>query len=135
MRADGASSAVPPPSGVQSFIFGIEFIARPYPPFISRYTQQNGALYYRNLVRVDGVRESGYPGGMIALISFVLAILASPFKSKSQLEAENAALRQQLIVLRRKVKGAGPADQHRPLVLCPALPMVSIDPGGCCSEN
>ena len=42
---------------------------------------------------------------MIALISFVLAILASPFKSKSWLEAEYAALRQQLIVLRRKVKG------------------------------
>ena len=31
--------------------------------------------------------------------------LASPFKSKSRLEAENAALRQQLIVLRRKMKG------------------------------
>ena len=46
----------------------------------------------------------GYPGGMIALILFVLGILASPFKAKSRLEAENAALRQQLIVLRRKVK-------------------------------
>jgi hypothetical protein len=32
-------------------------------------------------------------------------ILALPFKAKSRLEAENAALRQQLIVLRRKVKG------------------------------
>ena len=42
---------------------------------------------------------------MIALLWFVLAILASPFKSKSQLEAENAALRRQLIVLRRKVNG------------------------------
>ena len=42
---------------------------------------------------------------MIALIRFLLAILASPFKSKSRLEAENAALRQQLIVLRRKTKG------------------------------
>jgi hypothetical protein len=42
---------------------------------------------------------------MIAEIYFVLAILASPFKSKSRLEAENAALRRQLIVLRRKVKG------------------------------
>jgi hypothetical protein len=31
--------------------------------------------------------------------------LCSPFKSKSRLEAENAALWQQLIVLRRKVKG------------------------------
>jgi hypothetical protein len=41
---------------------------------------------------------------MIALILFVLGILASPFKAKSRLEAENAALWQQLIVLRRKVK-------------------------------
>src|SRR6266851_1293155 len=42
---------------------------------------------------------------MIALIWFVLAVLASPFKSKSRLEAENAVLRHQLIVLRRKLKG------------------------------
>src|SRR6202140_1812513 len=42
---------------------------------------------------------------MIALICFVLAVLASPFKSKSRLEAENAALRHQLIVLRRKMPG------------------------------
>jgi hypothetical protein len=42
---------------------------------------------------------------MIALVCFVLAVLASPFKSKSRLGAENAALRQQLIVLRRKVRG------------------------------
>src|SRR5664280_197804 len=42
---------------------------------------------------------------MVALICFVLAVLASPFKSKSRLEAENAALRHQLIVLRRKVRG------------------------------
>ena len=31
----------------------------------------------------------------------MLAILASPFKSKLQLEAENAMLRHQLMVLRR----------------------------------
>jgi hypothetical protein len=42
---------------------------------------------------------------MIAPIRFVLAVLASPFKSKSRLEAENAVLRHQLIVLRRKLKG------------------------------
>ena len=42
---------------------------------------------------------------MIALVYFVLAALASPFKSKSRLEAENAALRHQLIVLRRRVRG------------------------------
>jgi transposase InsO family protein len=42
---------------------------------------------------------------MIALLYFVLAVLAAPFKSKCRLEAENAALRHQLIVLRRKAQG------------------------------
>jgi hypothetical protein len=42
---------------------------------------------------------------MIALLSFFLILLVSPLKSKSRLEAENAALRHQLIVLRRKVRG------------------------------
>ena len=42
---------------------------------------------------------------MIALLSFFLTLLVSSFKSKSRLEAENAALRHQLIVLRRKVCG------------------------------
>src|ERR1700687_1770481 len=45
---------------------------------------------------------------MFALLCFVLAVLASPFKSKSRLEAENAALRHQLIVLRLKVPGRVP---------------------------
>ena len=40
---------------------------------------------------------------MFALCWFVVSFLALPFKSKSRLEAENAALRHQLIVLRRKV--------------------------------
>ena len=42
---------------------------------------------------------------MFALCWFVVSFLALPFKSKSRLEAENAALRHQLIVLRRKVPG------------------------------
>ena len=42
---------------------------------------------------------------MIALISLVLNLLAAVFKSKSRLEAENAALRQLLIVLQRRVRG------------------------------
>jgi hypothetical protein len=42
---------------------------------------------------------------MVALLCFVMAVLAAPFKSKSHLEAENAALRHQLIILRRKVPG------------------------------
>jgi hypothetical protein len=40
---------------------------------------------------------------MIALIRLLAAVLASPFKWRSRLEAENAALRQQLNILRRKV--------------------------------
>jgi len=42
---------------------------------------------------------------MIGLLCFVVAVLASPFKSKIWLEAENATLRHQLVVLRRKLKG------------------------------
>ena len=42
---------------------------------------------------------------MIALLCFFMTLFASPFKSKSRLEAENAALRHQLIVLRRRVRG------------------------------
>lgn len=42
---------------------------------------------------------------MVALILFLLLLLASPFKSKGRLEAENAVPRQQLNVLQRKVKG------------------------------
>ena len=43
---------------------------------------------------------------MIGLLRFVLAVLASPFKSKLRPEAENAALRHQLIVLGELVLGA-----------------------------
>src|ERR1700681_1491782 len=42
---------------------------------------------------------------MIALLCFILTVLISPFKSKSRLEAENTALRHQLMVLRRKLRG------------------------------
>jgi hypothetical protein len=49
---------------------------------------------------------------MIGLLSFVLAVLASPFRSKIQLEAENAALRRQLIVLQRKLRGRVRLTNH-----------------------
>ena len=39
------------------------------------------------------------------LLCFFLTLFASPFKSKSRLEAENAALRHQLIVLQRRLRG------------------------------
>src|ERR1700721_1663801 len=42
---------------------------------------------------------------MIRLFCFVLAVLASPFKSELRLEAENAVLRHELNVLRRRLHG------------------------------
>src|SRR6266567_2043712 len=42
---------------------------------------------------------------MIGLLCFALAVLTSPFKSKLRLEAENAVLRHQLNVLRRRPLG------------------------------
>jgi transposase InsO family protein len=42
---------------------------------------------------------------MIGLLCLFLAFVVARFKSKSRLEAENAALRQQLIILRRKLQG------------------------------
>ena len=41
---------------------------------------------------------------MIGLLCFVLAVLAAPIKSKVRLEAENAVLRLQLTVLRRRLQ-------------------------------
>jgi hypothetical protein len=49
---------------------------------------------------------------MIGLFCFVLAVLASPFKSKVRLEAENAMLRHQLIVLRRRLHGGVRLTNH-----------------------
>jgi hypothetical protein len=63
---------------------------------------------------------------MIALLCFFLTLFASPFKSKSRLEAENPALRHQLIVLQSRVSGRVQltnGDGH-------AVSMVSIDPQG-----
>jgi hypothetical protein len=42
---------------------------------------------------------------MITLSWLVVSILASPFKSKRRLEAENVALRHQVMVLRRQTRG------------------------------
>jgi hypothetical protein len=51
---------------------------------------------------------------MIGLFCFALAVLGAPFKSKLRLEAENAVLRHQLIVLRRRLHGrVRLADQDR----------------------
>src|ERR1700736_4363243 len=49
---------------------------------------------------------------MIGLLCFALAVLASPFKSKLRLEAENAVLRHQLMVLTRRLPGRVRLTNH-----------------------
>jgi len=49
---------------------------------------------------------------MIGLFCFALAVLASPFRSKWRLEAENAVLRHQLMVLRRSARGRVRLTNH-----------------------
>ena len=49
---------------------------------------------------------------MIGLFCFVLAVLPSPFRSRLRLEAENAALRHQLVVSRRRLQGRNRLTSH-----------------------
>ena len=63
------------------------------------------ALRSCSQVAISSTRVCLSAGGMIGLLYFVLAVLASPFKSKIRLEAENAVLRHQLTVLLRRLRG------------------------------
>src|ERR1700737_55523 len=67
---------------------------------------------------------------MIGLFCFVLAVLASPFKSKLRLEAENAVLRHQLNVLRRRLHGRVRLTNNDRWFFYPAVPLGSVDPAG-----
>ena len=49
---------------------------------------------------------------MIGLVCFVLTVLGSPFKPKLRLEAGNAVLRHQWIVLRRRLHGRVRLTNH-----------------------
>jgi hypothetical protein len=62
----------------------------------------------------------------MALLCFFLTLFASLFKSKSRLEAENAALRHQLIVLRRRVSGRVQLTNGDRLFLAAAAPRASM---------
>ena len=49
---------------------------------------------------------------MIGLLCFVVAVLSSSFKLKVRLEVENAVLRHELIVLRRRLHGRVRLTNH-----------------------
>jgi hypothetical protein len=63
---------------------------------------------------------------MIALMCFCLRLFTLPVKSKIRLEAENAILRLQLVVLERKIRGAFPSPIGSP-ILHLALSLVSLN--------
>jgi hypothetical protein len=65
---------------------------------------------------------------MVALIFLALRFGVALCKSKTRLEAENAALRQQLAVLRRKVRGRVRLTSGDRLFFRAALLLVPIDP-------
>ena len=67
---------------------------------------------------------------MVALILLALNLMVAVFKSKSRLEAENAALRQQLIVLRRKLRGRAALTSSDRLFLRTVFILVPVDPEG-----
>jgi len=69
--------------------------------FFSSQSAQLAALALRHAVPTVRLPSAA----MIALFCLCLALFVSPFKSKSRLEAEYVALRHQLIILRRKVRG------------------------------
>jgi hypothetical protein len=58
-----------------------------------------------NLVPFDLMKESRTFGHVVELLFFLLRLLLSPFRPISRLEAKNAALRRQLMVLQRQVRG------------------------------
>ena len=67
---------------------------------------------------------------MIGFLCFVVAVLASPIKAKIRLEAENAALRHQLVVLRRKATIVIVFALSAAIAFMHTLVYFSIDPHG-----
>src|ERR1035441_10515330 len=68
---------------------------------------------------------------MIGLLYFVLAVLASPFKSKMRLEAENArGASASVDYFAAQAAWPCPTRKQRSLVLCPAISLVPVYPSG-----
>jgi hypothetical protein len=63
---------------------------------------------------------------MTDLFKLILCILASRFKARATLEAENLVLRQQLNVLRRANAEATAPQQYGSFSICLALWLVSV---------
>jgi hypothetical protein len=49
---------------------------------------------------------------MVAFLTRLMLVLRTRLKSRARLEAENLVLRQQLLVLNRRLAGAAPIAEH-----------------------
>ena len=85
-----------------------------------------------NSLRFDLMINRLTSATMVALFCFLLTLFASPFKSKARLEAENAALRHQLAVLRRKVRGRIQFTNGDRLFLASLCALILLCGGGRC---
>ena len=65
---------------------------------------------------------------MTDLLKLILGVLASLFRSRAKLEAENLVLRQQINVLRRRMPKRPAPEQYRSLSVRLALSLVSLRP-------
>ena len=65
---------------------------------------------------------------MTDLFKLILGILASRFKARATLEAENLILRQQVNVLRRRTPKRPHLKQYGSFSICLALSLVSVRP-------
>jgi hypothetical protein len=65
---------------------------------------------------------------MTDLFRLILGILASRFKARATLEAENLVLRQQVNVLRPANAEATASQQYGSFSICLALSLVSVRP-------
>ncbi|WP_154072570.1 hypothetical protein [Bradyrhizobium erythrophlei] len=65
---------------------------------------------------------------MTDLFRLILVILASRFKARATLEAENLVLRQPVNVLRRRNAEATAPQQYGSFSICLALSLVSVRP-------
>jgi transposase InsO family protein len=82
-----------------------------YPPSDINLPRLRSRLCGRNSARSTGTEMAATATGL-SDEKAALAVLASPFKSKLRLEAENTVLRHQVIVLRRSLQGRVRLTNH-----------------------
>src|SRR5258708_20494071 len=90
------------------------------------FDAQPRPVYTENLLRRRRSRRTAYARILMTdLLKLILGILASRFKARATLEAENLVLRQQVNVLRRTNAEATAPQQYGSFSICLALSLVT----------